>query len=149
MKKMFVATSNSSGTNLSAPGLTPPAKKNSTNLQIISPERVCSKPIIESKPGFGWAFHCEANLRSHIAFVYKHFDRRGRRAGRLFYLFSSPVRRNVIVPQNSRACICTGRCRSSSVYQIHMLPRFFTTPTSAVGCTRIVLKVPSDVRICS
>ena len=59
------------------------------------------------------------------------------------YLFSLPVSRNVIVPQKSRARICTGRWRSSSVYQIQMLPRFFTTPASAVGCTRSVLKVPS------
>ena len=59
------------------------------------------------------------------------------------YLFSLPVSRKVMVPQKSRARICTGRWRSSSVYQIQMLPRFFTTPASAVGCTRRVLKVPS------
>ena len=52
-----------------------------------------------------------------------------------------------MVPQNRRARICTGRWRSSSVYQIQMLPRFFTTPASAVGCTRRVLKVPSVVLI--
>ncbi len=54
-----------------------------------------------------------------------------------------------MVPQKSRARICTGRWRSSSVYQIQMFPRFFTTPASAVGCTRMVLKVPSGVLITS
>ena len=61
------------------------------------------------------------------------------------HLFSLAVSRKVIVPQKSRARICTGRWRSSSVYQIQMLPRFFTTPAAAVGCTRTVLKVPSGV----
>jgi len=44
----------------------------------------------------------------------------------------------VMVPQKSRARICTGMWRSSSVYQIQMLPRFLTTPASAIGCTRMV-----------
>ena len=48
-----------------------------------------------------------------------------------------------MVPQKSRARICTGKWRSSSVYQIQMFPRFLTTPASEVGCTRMVLKVPS------
>ena len=52
-----------------------------------------------------------------------------------------------MVPQKRRARIWTGKWRSSSVYQIQMLPRFLTTPASAVGCTRIVLKVPSGVLI--
>ena len=65
------------------------------------------------------------------------------------YLASLPTRRKVMVPQKRRARICTGRWRSSSVYQIQMLPRFFTTPASAVGCTRTVLKVPSVVLISS
>jgi hypothetical protein len=51
---------------------------------------------------------------------------------------STLCRWKVIVPQNSRARICTGIWRASSVYQIQMLPRFFTTPSSAVGCTRMV-----------
>src|ERR1039458_3847897 len=41
---------------------------------------------------------------------------------RLAYLFSLPVSRKVMVPQNNRARICTGRWRSSSVYQIQILP---------------------------
>ncbi len=53
---------------------------------------------------------------------------------------------NVRVPQKSRARICTGMCRSSSVYQIQMFPRFFTTPASADGCTRTVWYVPEGVR---
>ena len=31
------------------------------------------------------------------------------------------------------------------MYQIQMFPRFLTTPAAAVGCTRMVLKVPSGV----
>src|SRR6266567_2279555 len=65
------------------------------------------------------------------------------------YFASFPDKRNVMVPQNRRARICTGRCRSSSVYQIQMLPRFLTTPASAVGCTRTVLNVPTGVLISS
>ena len=55
----------------------------------------------------------------------------------------------VMVPQNSRARICTGIRRSSSVYQIQILPRFLTTPASAMGCTRMVGKVPARVTTCS
>src|ERR1035438_1051642 len=65
------------------------------------------------------------------------------------YLLSLPVRRKVMVPQKRRARIWTGRWRSSSVYQIQILPRFLTTPASAVGCTRRVLNVPSAVLISS
>ena len=54
-----------------------------------------------------------------------------------------------MVPQKRRARICTGRWRSSSVYQIQMLPRFLTTPASAVGWTRRVLKDPREVLISS
>src|SRR5579863_5972439 len=65
------------------------------------------------------------------------------------HLLSLADNRKVMVPQKRRARICTGRCLSSSVYQIQMLPRFLTTPASAVGCTRMALKVPRGVLISS
>src|SRR6185312_16939525 len=65
------------------------------------------------------------------------------------YFISTDCKWNVIVPQNNLACICTGICRGSSVYQIQMCPRFFTMPSSATGSTLTVLKVPAGVLISS
>src|SRR6266702_2931356 len=54
------------------------------------------------------------------------------------YFASYDCRWKVMLPQNRLARICTGMWWASSVYQIQILPRFFTTPSSAVGCTRMV-----------
>src|SRR5258708_12087824 len=54
------------------------------------------------------------------------------------YFASYDCRWKVMVPQNRLARICTAMWWAPSVYQIQILPRFFTTPSSAVGCTRMV-----------
>src|SRR3954471_19203736 len=66
---------------------------------------------------------------------------------RLFFLYPQQIEKSV--PQDSRARICIGTRAASSEYQIQIFPLSRRRGDEVSGRTRIALKVPAGVLICS